>query len=142
MSVFVDTNVLLRSVQPTHPLHDAAVRSVSGLIRGGESLVVTPQIIAEFWNVATRPIGANGLGMAHDFARAEVAKVEQFCSIVPESIDVYTEWKRLITAHQVSGVHVHDARLVAAMNVYGIDRMLTFNGSDFMRYPIRAIAPV
>jgi hypothetical protein len=77
-------------------LHDAAVRSVSGLIRGGEILVVTPQIIAEFWNVATRPIGGNGLGMAHDLVRAEVAKVEQFCSIVPESIETCPSQARIV----------------------------------------------
>jgi len=45
MSVFVDTNVFLRSVQPTHPSHGAAVRGVARLIREGESLVVTPQIL-------------------------------------------------------------------------------------------------
>jgi predicted nucleic acid-binding protein len=36
----------------------------------------------------------------------------------------------------------HDARLVAAMNVYGIKGILTFNGRDFSRYPsIRAERP-
>ena len=141
MSVFVDTNVLLRSVQPTHPSHGAAVRSVARLIREGESLVVTPQIIAEFWNVATRPTDKNGLGFSPDTVTAEVAKIEEFCSIVAESIDVYTEWKRLIAMHEVRGVHAHDARLVAAMNVYGIRRILTFNGDDFGRYRIDVVAP-
>jgi predicted nucleic acid-binding protein len=73
--------------------------------------------------------------------RGEVAKIEEFCSIMPESVDVYTEWKRLVSFHRVTGVQVHDARLVAAMNVYGIDRILTFNGSDFSRYPIKVITP-
>jgi len=49
MSVLVDTNVLLRSVQPSHPMHDPAVRAVAALIRGGEPVVITPQIVAEFW---------------------------------------------------------------------------------------------
>ena len=48
MSVFIDTNVLLRSVQPSHPMHAAAVRAVAGFIRDGEALVVTPQVVAEF----------------------------------------------------------------------------------------------
>jgi hypothetical protein len=43
--------------------------------------------------------------------------IEEFSSIVAESIDVYTEWKRLIAMHKVRGVQAHDARLVAAMNV-------------------------
>ena len=141
MSVFVDTNVFLRSVQPTHPSHGAAVRSVARLIREGESLVVTPQIIAEFWNVATRPTDNNGLGFSPDVATTEIAKIEEFSSIVAESIDVYAEWKRLIAMHKVRGVQAHDARLVAAMNVYGIRRILTFNGDDFGRYRIEVLTP-
>jgi len=56
MSVFVDTNILLPSVQPSHSLHEAAVNSVASLIAAGTPLMVTPQIVAEFWNVPTRPI--------------------------------------------------------------------------------------
>lgn len=37
-------------------------------------------------------------------------------------------------AHNVSGVQVHDARLVAAMRVHGVSRILTFNDKDFTRY--------
>jgi hypothetical protein len=51
-----------------------------------------------------------------------------------ESADVYAEWKRLVVAHGVTGVQAHDARLVAAMKVYGIKRILTFNTQDFARY--------
>ena len=42
----------------------------------------------------------------------------------------------------VSGVQVHDARLVAAMRVHGLDRLLTLNVADFSRYPgIVAVHP-
>jgi predicted nucleic acid-binding protein len=68
MSVFVDTNVLLRSVQPTHPLHGAAVRAIAALIRDNEPVVITPQIAVEFSNVATRPVEQNGLGWSHQQA--------------------------------------------------------------------------
>lgn len=34
----------------------------------------------------------------------------------------------------VSGKNVHDAKLVAAMNVNGISHVLTFNEADFRRY--------
>lgn len=142
MSVFIDTNVLLRSVQPSHPMHAAAVRAVAGFIRDGEALVVTPQVVAEFWNVATRPIDNNGLGLSHQDAHDEVAKLEEFCTVLVESIDVYNEWKRLVRVLGVSGVKVHDARLVAAMNVHGVGRILTFNAQDFSRYrEIQTIVP-
>lgn len=44
----------------------------------------------------------------------------------------------------VSGVKVHDARLVALMLTNDIVRILTFNAADFRRYQvlgIRAIDP-
>lgn len=142
MSVFVDTNVLLRSVQPSHPVHEPAVRGIAALIRAGEPLVITPQIVAEFWNVATRPVEHNGLGWSHQQALDEIVKIEGFFSVLIESIDVYAEWKRLVIANGVTGVQSHDARLVAAMKVYGIDRILTFNTQDFARYKeIKAIRP-
>ena len=41
-----------------------------------------------------------------------------------------------------AGVQVHDARLVAAMLVYGILRLLTLNDRDFGRYTaISAVHP-
>jgi predicted nucleic acid-binding protein len=142
MSVFVDTNILLRSVQPSHLHHEPAVNRVASFIAQGTPLMVTPQIVAEFWNVATRPIGNNGLGMPHEQAREELARLEAFFVLLSESPEVYAEWKRLVITHGVTGVKVHDARLVAAMKVYGIDRILTFNGDDFRRYPdIEIITP-
>lgn len=132
--ILVDTNVWLRSVQPTHPLHQVAVDTVAALIAADESLVVTPQIVAEFWNVATRPVAANGLGLSTDETRQQLSRLEGFFSVLAESAEVYAEWKRLVVTHDVQGVKVHDARLVAAMNVYGIRRIVTFNIDDFKRY--------
>ena len=114
-------------------MHDAAVRTVAALIRDGESVVFTPQIIAEFWNAATRPVEHNGLGLSHAKAHDEVVKMEGFFSLLTESLEVYNEWKRLLIAYGVTGVQAHDARLVAAMNVYGVGRILTFNVDDFTR---------
>jgi predicted nucleic acid-binding protein len=56
MSVFIDTNVLVRSIEPSSSMHDAAVRAIVSIIASGEVAVVTPQIMAEFRNVAIRPL--------------------------------------------------------------------------------------
>lgn len=43
---------------------------------------------------------------------------------------------------RVSGVQVHDARLAAVMKTHGIARIVTFNVSDFDRFPdIEAVHP-
>jgi hypothetical protein len=39
-----------------------------------------------------------------------------------------------VAGYQVSGKNAHDARLVAAMLVHGIESILTFNTQDFFRY--------
>lgn len=141
MSVLVDTNVLLRRMQPDHLHHALAMESVAGLLAAGEQVYFTLQNICEFWNVMTRPIAANGLGFSPAFALSEVGKIERVLTVLPDSPSVYAEWKRLVATFAVSGVKVHDARLVAVMNVQGVRRILTFNTGDFSRFGIEALHP-
>jgi predicted nucleic acid-binding protein len=62
--------------------------------------------------------------------------------LLPDSLATFQEWRRLVVAHSVKGVEVHDAKLVASMNVHGVTHLLTFNVSDFKRYPgIVAVSP-
>lgn len=50
--------------------------------------------------------------------------------------------EQLVIQHQVQGKNAHDARLVAAMLVHRIARLLTFNKADFARYSaIVAMSP-
>ena len=124
MSVLVDTNVLLRRIQPDHQHHAMAIDSVARLLASGERVYFTLQNISEFWNVMTRPIGANGLGFSPAFVLGEVEKIEAVLTLLPDSPATYEEWKRLVSTHAVSGAKVHDARLVALMK-HGIRRILT-----------------
>ena len=55
---------------------------------------------------------------------------------------MYTEWRRLVLTFNVSGVQVHDARLVAAMNEHGVTHMLTLNTTDFVRYGDEGIVAI
>ena len=48
----------------------------------------------------------------------------------------------LIVHYGVLGTKVHDAKLVATMNLSGIRRILTFNTEGFARYDIEAIHPL
>jgi len=64
MSVLVDTNVLLRQLQPALAQYRAAIDSVARFLDNGEVVYFTTQNIAEFWNVVTRPVTNNGLGFS------------------------------------------------------------------------------
>jgi predicted nucleic acid-binding protein len=50
MAILIDTNILLRSVQPEHPMNASAVRALAILMEREERLVVSIQNIAEFWS--------------------------------------------------------------------------------------------
>ena len=141
MSVLVDTNVLLRRTQPEHPQYNAAVESVARLLAGGEPMHYTLQNIAEFWNALTRPTASNGLGLSVGRAEAEITEIEETLTLLPDVPAIYAEWRRLVTNHAVLGTKVHDARLVAAMNVHGVRRILTFNAGDFARYGVEVLQP-
>jgi predicted nucleic acid-binding protein len=141
MSVLVDTNILLRRIQPHHVHHAVAIESVASLLARGETVHFTLQNISEFWNVVTRPTAVNGLGFEPEFAFSEVKKIERVLTLLPDAPATYEEWKCLVATYAVSGAKVHDARLVAIMNVHGVRRLLTFNAGDFIRFEIEVIHP-
>ena len=61
--------------------------------------------------------------------------IESGMTLLTDSEAVYLEWRRIVLKHAVSGLQVHDARLVAAMMVHGVKHLLTLNVGDFIRYP-------
>jgi predicted nucleic acid-binding protein len=142
MNVLVDTNILLRSAEPIHHMHAPARAAVGALTARGDVLCVVPQVLYEFWVVATRPLAVNGLGWASAAADAEIGTILAGFQFLPDSPDVFTEWRALVAAHAVAGKTAHDARLVAAMRVHGLTHLLTFNDQDFRRFPaINALTP-
>ena len=136
MRVLVDTNILLRSAQPNHPLCYRATHAVSKLLRQNDSVFFCPQNIAEFWNVATRPADRNGLGFSPEEVVREIASIEESLTLLPDVPAIYATWKRIVYDYRVQGVKVYDARLVAVMSVYAVESILSFNSADFKRYDI------
>jgi predicted nucleic acid-binding protein len=138
-----DTGILLRFLLRNDPSYPAIRQAVRIFKTRREQLVTTPQNIAEFWNVCTRPTTARGgLGLNVEATERRVRLLERHFRVLPDSPAVYQEWKALVSAHGVKGVQVHDARLVAAMKAHGVTRILTLNVSDFRRYPgLNAFAP-
>lgn len=134
MGYLVDTNILLRSCQPDHSMYAVAVEAVETLLKRGERLYIAPQNIVEFWNVSTRPLDKNGLGMTPTEATAEVTRFEVLLPLKLDVPDIHQQWRTLVEEYAVKGVNVHDARLVAVCIVHGLTHILTFNDRDFRRY--------
>ena len=133
--ILLDANIALRLGSPTHAQHAIAKAALSVLHSRGETFVIVPQTIYEFWVVATRPLAVNGLGLSVPACQAEVAKLKTYASYLPDQPALFAEWESLVVTHQCQGKVAHDARLVAAMRTHGLTRILTFNVGDFQRYP-------
>ena len=135
MLILVDTNVVLRVVEPRHPQHGQAVASLRAVRLAGNDLAIVPQVHYEFWVVATRPVAQNGLGKSTAEAEAELQKLgPPLFRLLRDERAIYGSWRELVTQHDVQGKQAHDARLVAAMQRHGLTHLLTFNQADFQRY--------
>lgn len=141
-SCLVDTNILLRITRRSDPQHQLVDTALAKLASEGTILQYTHQNIAELWNAMTRPVMRNGLGLTIAEAERQVRAIEAGMTLLPDSEAVYREWRRIVVQHGVSGVQVHDARLVAAMYVHAVVHILTLNVSDFIRFSgLRALHP-
>ncbi len=134
MDHLVDTTVLVRHANPADANHAVAIRAVAELHRRGDVLHVTPQVLIEFRNAATRPKAQNGLGLSIPQTEALAAGFEAMFPLLPDTPDIYPTWKGLVGALGVIGKRVHDARLMAVCHVHAVTHILTFNVTHFMQF--------
>lgn len=138
----VDSNILIRWVQPVNPDYPIVEAALANLVKSGAILCYTSQNLAEFWNASTRPVDRNGFGLSAEETDRRARRFESRLRLLPDSLAVHEELRKLLVDYGVSGVQVHDTRLVATMRVHGVNRILTFNTKDFARFAgIEAVHP-
>lgn len=144
--ILLDTNLLGRLTDSADALCLVARKAVHTLLANGERLIIVPQNLYEFWAVATRrpgapPVGHNGLGMTPEQASQWVRFFQRRFALLPDREELFTHWYALVRARGIKGLKSHDARLVAAMQSYGITRLLTFDAGDFQGFAITLLDP-
>jgi len=144
--ILLDTNVLGRMTDAADPQYATARQAVHSLLASHDQPIVVPQVLYEFWAVATRkagspPSGHNGLGMTPDQASQWLAFFQRRFTLLPDREELLPCWHELVRSLGITGIRSYDARLVAAMQTYGIERLLTFNAEHFRRFSITIIAP-
>jgi predicted nucleic acid-binding protein len=144
--ILLDTNLLVRMTRPVDPKCGVARAAIQSYRAQGERLIIVPQNLFEFWAVATRPLGpppagANGLGMTPSQAGQWLRFFQRRFTLLPDRKELITLWQMLVETHAITGFRSHDARLVAAMQTYAIDRLLTFNGTHFRALPVTVLDP-
>ncbi len=131
--IFVDTNVLARTVEKGHPQYQAAVDAVSFLrVSRAEALVISPQVLMEFYAASTRRV--NGLGLTAEQALSEIALIKQQYALLSDHPSIFSEWEQLVQKYKPVNRLVFDTRHVAFMRVYQLTEILTFNDKDFSIY--------
>jgi predicted nucleic acid-binding protein len=132
-AVFVDTNVLVHANDADSPFQqDARIRLVA-LNAGGSELWICRQVMREYAVVISRKMNEYG---AFD-AIALIQDLERFETefrVMDEDHRVSSLLRKLIQTHAVKGKPIHDANIVAPMQVHGIRTLVTQNGRDFVRY--------
>jgi predicted nucleic acid-binding protein len=127
----LDTNVVMRFCNPSDVQHQIATDAISHLLMRSDECLLAPQIIVEFWVVATRPYQVNGLGWDVEQTRSTINQLLDRFPLLEESPQIFPNWLNLVTSSRVMGKRTHDARIVATMLANGITHLLTFNPSDF-----------
>ena len=132
--MFVDTNVLVYAVAPGAPNRDQAR---AALARHGstEPLCISPQVLREFVAVITRPQVWSRPKTIREAVEAAVALARSF-EVLNEEPRVWEQLVDLCRRFDFGGRQVHDANIVATMLAHGEGRLLTFNGADFLRFPV------
>lgn len=130
----VDTDVLLAATDEAREDHAAAVAVLDLWPSSGVSLYTSGQILREYLAVATRPVDANGLGLERADAVANVRVLRGRMRLLSEDARVADRLLDVLEGTECSGKQVHDASVVAAMLVHGIDAVVTRNVGDFARF--------
>jgi hypothetical protein len=86
--------------------------------------------------------GANGLGMTTTQAGHWLRFFQRRFTLIPDREEMSGRWQSLVENLGVPGFRAHDMRLVAAMQCYGITRLLTFNIAHFQGTAITILDPV
>src|SRR5258707_7609031 len=115
MSILLDTNILTRSAQPAHAMHQTTVDAVDVLRRRGEVLHLVPQNFYEFWVVATRPVGQNGMGPSPAHARAETGPTRKLINVLYAPTGVFSHSANIVTPYTASRTYAHYTQPLAAM---------------------------
>ena len=131
----LDTNVVVRLLEPSAPEHGLVKDAIRRLLLDGHALVLAPQVLTELWVVATRPVEVNGFGWSPSKTADTIARLRGQFALLAEGPDVFERWLALVEAAGVRGKRAHDARLAALLLSNGLTHVLTLNTADFIGLP-------
>lgn len=131
--VFLDTNILLRTILTQMNQHDEVDALVKRTISEGAELWISGQVIREFIVQATHPRTLAEPLRIEQVVR-EIEAMRPLFQIADETTAVRDKLLELLQQYPTQGKQVHDANIVATMIAYEIDTLLTLNVDDLKRF--------
>ena len=83
MNIGLDTNIVLRNAVSSDPRHPLVTSAIARLLQTKWQPVLVPQVLVEFWSVATRPASVNGIGWTPQQAHTAIHKAIDAYTLIP-----------------------------------------------------------
>jgi predicted nucleic acid-binding protein len=131
-TVFIDTNILVYATDDESPFHAKSLGIIKQLMTDGIDFAISPQIVREYLVVLTR--GLPPEDPARSAALHNVGKFIEAFTLLAENSESVARLQSIIENCAVGGKQIHDANIVAVMQVHGVKRLLTYNLDDFKKY--------
>src|SRR4051794_3121849 len=99
--ILLDTNIISRTMQSGNPHYQPALDSLAFLrTQRGERLAIFPQVMTEFYAIATRAVQSNGLGLTPDEAISRIAWMKSQYDLFEETAEIFPQWERLVAKYK------------------------------------------
>ena len=131
--LFVDTNILIFATNELSEWHLPASKALEEARQSSVDLIISTQILREYLAAATRiSVMGNGLPLPKILENVRIFRNE--FTVVEDNPFVLDTLLDLLQKVTVAGKQVHDANIVATMQVHGVRHLLTHNVADFNRF--------
>ena len=130
---FIDTNVLVYASVVEAPLHSIALAEIQHREQAGVELWVSRQVLREYLAVLSRPQTYTA-PVSASVLISQIQAFEKRFRIAEDGPQVMARLLGLMEQVPIGGKQVHDANIVATMQAYGINYLLTHNTADFARF--------
>ncbi len=133
--IAVDSNLLIYAHREESPWHEAAAARLTELAEGKAAWAIPWPCLHEFFAIVTHP-KIYDPPTPLDTALDQVSAWLEAPGVVllSEAEGFWEELRGVLAAGRVTGLQVHDARVAALCQLYGVEELWTAD-RDFGRFP-------
>jgi toxin-antitoxin system PIN domain toxin len=133
--IAVDTNLLVYAHRRDSPWFEPARQALRSLVEGTATWAIPWPCVHEFLAITTHPkIYRPPTELPRALEQATVLLSSPSLMLLSEPAGYWPVLERLLSAGQVTGAKVHDARIAALCLSYGVSELWSAD-RDFTRFP-------